>query len=60
STSFTKLVIQCVAYWLTSWPELEYTIFNKKYASTFFKKIKTTSTLVIQYGSADNDTPFLR
>ncbi|WP_225229420.1 hypothetical protein, partial [Paenibacillus gallinarum] len=26
STSFMKLVIQCVAYWLTSWPELEYTM----------------------------------
>ncbi|WP_236570606.1 hypothetical protein, partial [Paenibacillus sp. An7] len=26
STSFMKLVIQRGAYWLTSWPELEYTM----------------------------------
>ena len=40
---FMKLVIQCVAYWLTSWPELEYTMlilimqlfFNKKLIPIF-------------------------
>ena len=28
-TPLSCLVIQCVAYWLTSWPELEYTMLIK-------------------------------
>jgi len=38
-TSCSSLVIQCVAYWLTSWPELEYTMLIKFMQVLFSKKV---------------------
>ena len=56
-TSFMRLVIQCVAYWLTSWPELEYTILILIMQVLFSKKLTSIfGMLIMQYTSQSSQS----